>query len=507
MESGSDSNWLSWFIITAFFIWIGLQGWVELWIIVAIAAWYVGLVYLERIGTLDNWNATRVLGIILMIRTGKGKVALEQISRPRKFWRIYGEISIWICFIVMLGVVLLLFLAAISTALYPSNQEVLPARDILLIPGVTSFVPFWWPFIALIIALVIHEYSHGIQARAHGMQIRSFGLLLAGAIPVGAFAEPEYDEMYIAPRRERMRLYAAGPSINLLCTWIVLILLSATASGFAVEHSGVHASAIIKETGAEDAGLKPYETITHIDGIIVNDREAFLDLMENYSANDIAIFSVLPKSGDTQSQPRDIEVTFTDKWDYYMDICIENPECSEEEFEIQLENMNIAKGDAFLGVSGLSGNTIAAERWSIIFSEEYTIGEKTVWMIFAPILSMGIPISLDGHTMVLEERAMLTAGDGIIASTIGTDGMLAIFDLWFWLLWINFLLGFANLIPMIPFDGGHLVKDGTHSLLRRIMRKSDPIKIENYSSILSSYSSLLVLLILAIPIIIPRLYI
>ena len=102
-------------MVVGFLLWITLQGWFDLWIIVIIATWYFGLVYLERIGVLDNWNATRVLGIILMIRTGRGKVALEQVSRPRKFWRIYGEISIWMCFIVMLGVVLLLFLAALST--------------------------------------------------------------------------------------------------------------------------------------------------------------------------------------------------------------------------------------------------------------------------------------------------------------------------------------------------------------------------------------------------------
>ena len=33
------------------------------------------------------------------------------------------------------------------------------------------------------------------------MQVRSFGLLLAGLLPVGAFAEPEY-EMSRAPEEE-----------------------------------------------------------------------------------------------------------------------------------------------------------------------------------------------------------------------------------------------------------------------------------------------------------------
>ena len=111
----------------------------------------------------------------------------------------------------------------------------------------TSFVPFWWPVLALIVAIVIHEYSHGIQARAHGMRLRSFGLLQLGPLPIGAFAEPEEIEMDRAPKRDRLRLFAAGPSINLISTYIVLILLCSVSSGFVAENAGTHARGIIKD--------------------------------------------------------------------------------------------------------------------------------------------------------------------------------------------------------------------------------------------------------------------
>jgi membrane-associated protease RseP (regulator of RpoE activity) len=452
--------------------------------------------------------------MILMVRTGRGKVALEKMARPRRFWRAYGEFSIWMCFIVMLGVILIIFIAALATAAAPSEQNVLPASDLLLIPGVTSFVPFWWPVIALVIALIIHEYSHGLQARAHGMQVRSFGLLLVGPLPMGAFAEPEYEEMMRAPRRERLRLYAAGPSINLIATFVVLILLSATATGFAAETPGVHASAIIEDTGAEDAGLMPYETITHIDEERISDYTEFTNAMGVYSSGETAEFTVVSSAAHGEAETRIIEITFTDRWQYHIDQCEKDSNCVQSELEEQLAEIGIEQGDAFVGVSNLRSNTAGVDHWTFFFDDQYNPVQKGMILLFAPIWKidnpynpglLGTPIVLEGHTMPLEQRAMLTAGDGPIASTLGTDGMLATFDFLFWLAWINFILGFANLIPMIPFDGGHMFRDAAHSTMRFVMRGADPIRIEGAANRLSSMSSLFVLFIIAIPIILPRL--
>ena len=502
MERGLNLNQI---LFLGLLGWAGIRGWAPLWMIIVIACWYFSLVYLEFNGTLDKWNATRVLGIILMLRTGRGKVALEQFSRPRKFWRIYGEISIWLCFIVMFGVILMIVAAAFATALAPAEQEVLPASDLLLIPGVTSFVPFWWPIIALIFALVIHEYSHGIQARAHGMQVRSFGLLMAGPLPVGAFAEPEHEEMSRAPRRERMRLFAAGPSINLLATLIVLVLLSATANGFVAKTPGVHATGIISDTGAQDAGLMAYETITHIEDSRVTDSDEFTEQMKKYSSGEVANFTVI-SSQENDAETRVIEITFTDRWQYHMDQCQQTSGCDMEETRVLMETLGIERGDAFVGVSNLRSNTAAAEGWAFLANDELSLPTKGVLLLVAPLIMLGVPIQNDGHTMPLEERAMLTAGDGIIASNLGTEGMLAAFDFLFWLAWINFLLGFANLIPMVPFDGGHIFRDAAHSTMRFIMRGGDPLSIENAANRLSSMSSLIVLFIVIIPIIIPRLF-
>ena len=108
--------------------------------------WYISILFLDRNGYLEMWDCSRVLGII----TNKGKETADFIARPRRFWRIFGEASIWLCFAVMLFLIFGIAASAISTAVEPAQQEVLPATDILFIPGVTSFVPIFWPILCLL---------------------------------------------------------------------------------------------------------------------------------------------------------------------------------------------------------------------------------------------------------------------------------------------------------------------------------------------------------------------
>ncbi len=78
-------------------------------------------------------------------------------------------------------------------------------------------------------------------------------------------------------------------------------------------------------------------------------------------------------------------------------------------------------------------------------------------------------------------------------------------------MWVNILLGFTNLIPMVPFDGGHLFRDLLRGILKTVRRVGkklkiwdlNPMWIEHISSKASSISSLallgMILFILFIP--------
>lgn len=469
---------------------------VPIWIIVLIGVWYFSLISLESAGLLDKIDATRILGFILMLRTKRGKNFLDRISSFKRFWKFFGEISIWMCLSVMALVVFVLLISAFSTIMSP-RDEYIPASDVLFIPGVTSFVPFWWPVIALIVTLVIHEYSHGIQARVHGMRLKSFGLLLMGPLPLGAFAEPEQDEMARAPRRERMRLFAAGPSINIFATYFAVILLALVSTGLVANQEGIHIREIIDGEPAQEAGLKPYEAIIEINGSDITDYSSFSSTLNDTSPGDEIVFKVLtfPEEGGLREE-KEVSVILGDRFEHFNAICEQN-----NDYEKCMNFYgNPEPGKSFLGVD-IAEDIVAAKRYSIILEGDFGILDRVVYTLVTPVIMLFEPMSLDGQTMIIEERQLLEV-EGFFSETIGKENVLRIFDFLFWLVWVNFLLGFANLVPMVPFDGGHIVRDAVHSILRKISSKH-PIKIENFANQISNYSSFFFLMIILVPLISP----
>ena len=180
-------------------------------------------------------------------------------------------------------------------------------------------------------------------------------------------------------------------------------------------------------------------------------------------------------------------------------MCNGDQGCLDETSEL-LESYGIGEGDAFLGVNAPRSGTYQTDRFSFIFEERYTTGQKALTLLLTPLSMMGTPMSYDGQTMDLHERGMIEVDDEFVLSGLGTEGLLDLFDFIFWLIWVNFLLGFLNLLPIIPFDGGHMLKDGAHSILSRIMKGSNPLRVERLAGSIGGVTTVVMLIIVLIPI-------
>lgn len=456
------------------------------WAFGVLGLWVLILSQLERRGILDKWNATRVLGGLLMLRSNRGQDTIERVAKPRAFWRAYGEISMWTCFLVMIFIVLFLMLSFGSALIYGVPKSDAPASQLIVLPGINPIIPFWWPAIAFVGALVIHEFAHALQARAHGMRVRSVGLLMLGPFPAGAFVEPEFEELTKAPRRERARLFAAAPATNMyagLFSWLLICLL---ASQLSVINPGVHASGIIEESAAAESGLQPWEIITHVDENPVPTAAEMTEQLDSHLAGETVNLTILSHPDDNGMRAeRVISVTLSSKWDY-----LKTQNMTDE----QIESMGVDKDDAFLGVSGMASGSSGIDRLvgPMAWENDQPMYVDALGLAVQPFVLIGIPINFDGQIMTSQEMDFIEA-DGLLGNLLGTTVLMSIITLLFWFIWWNLGLGLANLIPIIPFDGGHLMKDFLGVVvggIHRFTRNPHALKTEMTVSKISSFSSL-----------------
>lgn len=95
-----------------------------------------------------------------------------------------------------------------------------------IIPGVTiTGLPLVYMLIGLAVAILTHEFAHGLASSRDNITIKSSGLL-AFFVLFGAFVEPDEEafEKEASPRA-RMRMLAAGSYANLAWSFVFLAIL------------------------------------------------------------------------------------------------------------------------------------------------------------------------------------------------------------------------------------------------------------------------------------------
>jgi len=96
-----------------------------------------------------------------------------------------------------------------------------------VIPGVTvTGLPLVYMLIGLAVALITHEFAHGLASAKENIPLKSSGLMFLFVL-FGAFVEPDEEimEKQSTPQ-SRMRLLAAGAYSNLIFAFIVLLLMT-----------------------------------------------------------------------------------------------------------------------------------------------------------------------------------------------------------------------------------------------------------------------------------------
>ena len=199
-------------------------SWELLLFILILLIWSTAVIYADKSKKLKKFNMDRIWFIALMWRTKRGRKLIDRIASPKKMWMRISTVGFVFFFI---GMILMFILVALSAWIASTSPLVKPvgAEEVLVLPGINPYVPFIYGLIGLIIAVVAHEFSHGIIARVMDFKVKALGLLFI-VVPIGAFMEPDDDEVNKGPRIARMTMFAAGPIMNFILAFLFIGIFS-----------------------------------------------------------------------------------------------------------------------------------------------------------------------------------------------------------------------------------------------------------------------------------------
>jgi len=298
--------------------------------------------------------------------------------------------------------------------------------------------------IALIVAIIAHEFSHGILTFVGDLKVKSLGILYL-IIPIGAFCEPDEEELKKAKTGKRMRVYAVGPLSNFFVALVAILLFSFLfMSAVQPSAEGIGILEVYKNSPADEIGIKTGAIITEVNGTDFSKFETFeqryikyIEIMNNTQANETISISFVYNHIFYNKT-----IKLTDRYNYF---AVESNKGKGFNGVYSLigikENLNILKNPIF-------------ERFPYGFLFFYVIPLTGYFEGYNPIVS---PFT---------ESYVITGPLGVFPPIV----FWVIVNTLYWIFWLNLAVGLFNVLPMIPLDGGFLFNDAMNSLVKRLKK-------------------------------------
>ncbi len=287
------------------------------------------------------------------------------------------------------------------------------ARDlgpgsILLLPGINPILPIVYGWVAIALAIAVHEGAHGVVARNVGLKVKSSGLLFFLIVPIGAFVDVDEEQIKKAKPRSSLRVMAAGVGGNVVFGAICLILMLVLVGGLTPVVNGVYFNDVTSGLPAQDAGILPRDVLVSIDDVKISSIDELRTALDNKTAGDI------------------IKVT------------VERGEKWQNQFTTYV-NLTIADNRTVMGV--ITSDLMTEARLKNY--QTFSLDRLTIFLV-PPTLASGIvPFS---DSLAPFYTHWLGSQWAILANGL------------FWLWFVNFNLAIFNALPIYPLDGGRIFK-------------------------------------------------
>jgi membrane-associated protease RseP (regulator of RpoE activity) len=341
---------------------------------------------------------------------------------------------------------------------------------IIGIPGLNPLIPLGYGVVGLIAAVIIREFSHGILSRASKIKLKSLGILFF-IIPIGAFTEPDEEELAKVEKRKRGRVYAAGPTSNIILGVVCAVIFSSIfMSCVKPAHEGVAIINIVPDSPASN-NLTAGMIITDVNGTAITNSLNFDNAMSLTKASQTINITIYAKNLGSLRY----EVVLANRFDY----------TGKEEDQ----------GRGYLGVYTTSMERILNYYHPLSTTKTFSdVGRSMLFYLSLPIMGLS-PIQYPTTNFY-------TIGN--FFSFMPEPIFWTLANCFYWLFWINMMVGLTNTLPAVPLDGGYLFKDGLDWLISKVRRGLKKEKREEYVSTVSFLLALFVLALILWQLIGPR---
>ncbi len=230
--------------------------------LLAVVFWLIGIYAMaNRIRRSKHFS---LYGPALMVKTSKNRNILDRIASR---FPAVGFSKLSVAMFLIWGILSLAFLiyeAYLISQVHVATSP--PLNEYLAIPGINPAIPVIYGTVALFIAVVLHEMMHGVVARKHGINVKSVGGLFF-IVPLGAFVEPDQDEISKADPVVRRRIFASGAGINIIITLVsFLLIVGAFMPAAQPTHSGFYVSSV-DSAFSQNSSLTAHVEVLSIGGV------------------------------------------------------------------------------------------------------------------------------------------------------------------------------------------------------------------------------------------------
>ncbi|WP_059020655.1 M50 family metallopeptidase [Mycobacterium sp. M26] len=341
--------------------------------------------------------------------------------------------------------------------------------------------------LAILVSVALHECGHMWVARATGMKVRryfvGFGPTLwstlrpnrlgyteygVKAVPAGGFCdiagmtsveelapEDEPYAMYKQKTWKRVAVLFAGPGMNFL---IGLVLIYAIAVIWGLPNLHPPTKAIVGETAcvaaevtkgelepctgagpAAMAGIKPGDAVVKVGDTEVKNFDEMVTAVRKASGPTPFVVQ-RTQNGDTYEFTTNVDVAATQRW-------------TTKDGSTEAAPTNVgAVGISAANVGPTQYNPLSAVPATFAFTGDLAV--ELGKSLAAIPTKVGALVHAIGGGERDPETPISVVGASIIGGDTVDHGLWVAF--WFFLAQLNFVLGAINLVPLLPFDGGHI---------------------------------------------------